>query len=60
MAIYRALGHLREEYRAELDPSDLAMISRGARNGDIIRTMEDDSILSYVQDLESLLRNQEI
>ena len=60
MAIYRALGHLREEYRAELDPSDLAMISRRARNGDIIRTVEDDSILSYVQDLESLIRNREI
>ena len=60
MAIYRALGHLREEYRAELDPSDLAMISRRARNGDIICNMEDDSILSYVQDLESLIRNREI
>ena len=36
------------------------MISRRARNGDIIRTVEDDSILSYVQDLERLLRNQEI
>nr|XP_020181886.1 sulfated surface glycoprotein 185-like [Aegilops tauschii subsp. strangulata] len=60
MAIYRALGHLREEYRAKLDPSDLAMISRRARNGDIIRTVEDDSILSYVQDLESLIRNREI
>ena len=36
------------------------MISRRARNGDIICTVEDDSILSYVQDLESHIRNQEI
>ena len=60
MAIYRALGHLREEYRAELDHSDLAMVSRRARNGDIIRTIEDDSTLSYIQDLECLLRKREI
>lgn len=60
VAIYRALGHLREEYRAELDHSDLAMVSRRARNGDIIRTIEDDSTLSYIQDLECLLRKREI
>jgi hypothetical protein len=60
MAIHRSLGHLREEYRAELDASDLAMISRRIANGDIVRTLDDDSILSYVQDLETHIRNLEV
>ncbi|XP_040253265.1 uncharacterized protein [Aegilops tauschii subsp. strangulata] len=60
MAIHRALGHLREEYKAELNASDLAMISCRARNEDIVRTVDDDSILSYVQDLETHVRNLEV
>lgn len=47
-------------YRAEFDASDLAMISHRARNGDIVRTVDDDSTLSDVQDLETHVRNLEV
>ena len=60
MTIHHALGHLREEYMVELYASDLAMISHRDRNGDIMRTVDDDSILSYVQDLETHIRNLDV
>jgi len=60
MAIHHALGHIREEYRAEFNASDLNMISYRTANGDIVRTVDDESILSYVQDLETHISNLEV
>ena len=60
MAIHHALGHLREEYRVELDESDHAMIFHRTANGEIVRTVDDDSILSYFRDLETHVRTVEV
>lgn len=60
IAIHRALGHIREEYRTELIGSDFTMISRRTADGEIVRTVNDDSILSFVQDLEAHIRTLEV
>jgi predicted RNase H-like nuclease (RuvC/YqgF family) len=54
MAVHRALGRIRDAYRAELEimGSDHIMISRRTAAGEIICTRDDDSIFSYVQDLK--------
>src|SRR4051812_11804678 len=60
IAVHTALGRIQEEYRAELVGPDHAMISRRTADGEIIRTIDDDSVHSYVQDLEAHIRTLEI
>ena len=60
IAVHRALGCIREEYKDELFGSDLTMVSRKTADGEIVRTRNDDSILSFVQDLEVHIRTLEI
>ena len=59
MAVHRALGRIWEVYRGELLGLDLTMISRRTADGEIIRTRNDDSIISFVQDLEAHIRTLE-
>ena len=60
IAVHSALGRIQEEYRTELVGSDHTMISRRTADGEIIRIIDDDSVHSYVQDLEAHIRALEI
>ena len=60
IAVHSALGRIQEEYKTELVGSDHTMISRRTVDGEIIRTIDDDSVRSYVQDLEAHIRALEI
>ena len=60
IAVHRALGRIREEYKDELFGLDLTMVSRRTADGEIVRTRNDDSIFSFVQDLEVHIRTLEI
>ena len=60
IAVHSALGRIEEECRTELVGSDHTMISRRTADGEIIRTIDDDSVRSYVQDLEAHIKALEI
>ena len=60
IAVHRALGRIQEEYMTELVGSVHTMISRRTADGEIIRTIHDDSVHSYVQDLEAHIKALEI
>jgi len=59
IAIHRALGRIREEYRGcPISPS-LSMVCRRGADGEIINTMTEDPIRSYVETLETHIRTLE-
>ena len=60
IAVHSALGRIQEEYMTELVGSDHTMISRRTADGEIIHTIDDDFVRSYVQDLEAHIRALEI
>ena len=60
IAVHTSLGRIQEEYRAELVGSDHTMISCRTADGELIRTIDDDSVRSYAQDLEAHIRALEI
>ena len=59
IAAHAALGRIRDEYHMDLKGTPFRMCGRRDDKGEIVRTMEDDSIASYIQDLKEHIRRME-
>ena len=59
VAAHTSLRRIHEEYREDLKGTTFMACGHRDQNGEIVRTIEDDTIASYVQDLEEHIRNLE-
>jgi hypothetical protein len=60
IAAHIALGRIREEYAKELKKTSFVMYARRDANGEVVRTLEDETIASHIQDLEVHIRRMEV
>ena len=59
IAAHTSLGRIREEYKEDLKGTTFMACGRRDHHGEIVRTVEDDTISSYIQDLEEHIRSLE-
>ena len=59
IAAHTSLGRIRLEYREDLQGTSFMACGRRDQDGEIVRTVEDDTVASYVQDLEEHIRSLE-
>lgn len=59
IAAHAALGRICEEYHKDLKGTPYRMCGRRDHQGEIVRTRDDDTTASYIQDLEEHIRKLE-
>ena len=59
VAAHTSLRRIREEYKEDLKGTSFMACGRRDQHGEIVRTVEDDTIASYIQDLEEHIRSLE-
>ena len=60
IAAHIALGRIREEYDEDLKRTSFVMYGRRDAKGDVVRTLEDETIASHIQDMEDHIRMMEL
>ena len=60
IAAHIALGRIREVYDKDLKRTSSVMYGRRDANGDVVHTLEDETIASHIQDMEEHIRMMEL
>ena len=60
IATHIAVGGIWEEYVEELKKTSFVMYARRDANGEVVRTLEDETIASHIQDMEEHIRRMEV